>query len=64
VKSFDDLLAGSDAAQNLLALAWALHQPCIDTVLVGGRTPAHLDQAFAAMAFDDSALFSELEIAG
>ena len=51
-------------SQAHLALAWALHKPGIDTVLVGGRTPAHLDQAFAALAFDDSALFSELEIAG
>jgi aryl-alcohol dehydrogenase-like predicted oxidoreductase len=36
-------------SQAHLALAWALHQPGIDTVLVGGRTPAHLDQAFAAL---------------
>jgi acyl dehydratase len=35
-------------SQSHLALAWALHQQGIDTVLVGGRTPAHLDQAFAA----------------
>lgn len=44
-----------------LALAWALHQPDIGTVLVGGRTPAHLDQAFDALAFGDPALFAELE---
>lgn len=43
-----------------LALAWALHQPDIGTVLVGGRTPAHLDQAFDALALDDPALFAEL----
>jgi len=29
-------------------------------VLIGGRTPAHLDQAFAALNFDDAALFTEL----
>ena len=46
--------------QAHLALAWALHQPGIDTVLIGGRSPAHLDQAFAALAFDDAALFTEL----
>lgn len=43
-----------------LALAWALHQPGIDTVLVGGRTPAHLDQAFAALDFADEAVLAEL----
>lgn len=48
-------------SQAHLALAWALHQPGIASVLVGGRTPAHLDQAQAAQAFDDPALFAELE---
>lgn len=43
-----------------LALAWALHQPGVASVLVGGRTPAHLGQALAAQAFDDAALFAEL----
>jgi aryl-alcohol dehydrogenase-like predicted oxidoreductase len=52
----------SGHAQAHLALAWALHQPCIDTVLVGGRTPAHLDQAFAALEFDDPALLAELSL--
>jgi 1-deoxyxylulose-5-phosphate synthase len=44
-----------------LALAWALHRPGIASVLIGGRAPAHLDQAFAALALDDPALFAELE---
>lgn len=48
-------------SQAHLALAWALHQPGIDTVLVGGRTPAHLDQAFAALEFADEAVLSELK---
>jgi aryl-alcohol dehydrogenase-like predicted oxidoreductase len=43
-----------------LALAWALHQPGIDTVLIGGRSPAHLDQAFAALEFDDEAVLFPL----
>lgn len=47
-------------SQAHLALAWALHAPGITSVLVGGRTPAHLDQALAAQAFDDPALFAEL----
>ena len=47
-------------SQAHLALAWALHQPGVASVLVGGRAPAHLDQALAAQAFDDPALFAEL----
>jgi len=47
-------------SQAHLALAWALHQPGIASVLVGGRTPAHLDQALAAQAFDDPTIFAEL----
>lgn len=44
-----------------LALAWAMHRPGVTSVLVGGRTPAHLDQAFAALALNEPALFAELE---
>ena len=47
-------------SQTHLALAWALHQPGIDTVLIGGRSPAHLDQAFSALAFNAPAIFEEL----
>ncbi len=47
-------------SQAHLALAWALHQPGIASVLVGGRTPAHLDQAFAALDLDNPTLFAEL----
>ncbi len=52
--------ARSGHTPSHLAMAWALHQPGIASVLVGGRTPAHLDQAFAALACDDPALFAEL----
>lgn len=48
-------------SQSHLALAWALHQPGVASVLAGGRTPAHLEQALAAQAFNDPALFAELE---
>ncbi len=44
-----------------LALAWALHRPGISSVLVGGRHPGHLDQAFDALAFDDLQVLNELE---
>ncbi len=43
-----------------LALAWALHQPGIACTLIGGRNPAHIDQAFAALDFADAAVLSEL----
>lgn len=43
-----------------LALAWAMHFPGVDSVLVGGRNPSHLDQAFDALALEEAALFTEL----
>lgn len=43
-----------------LALAWALRQPGPATVLVGGRRPAHLDQALAALDGDAAAALAEL----
>ena len=49
-------------SQVHLALAWALHQPGIDTVLFGGRTPAHLDQAFAARDFVDETVLTDLTL--
>lgn len=44
-----------------LALAWALHRPGVASVLIGCRTPAHIDQGFAALAFNEPAIFAELE---
>jgi 1-deoxyxylulose-5-phosphate synthase len=44
-----------------LALAWALHQPQVATVLVGGRTTAHLDQARQAQALGASEILRELD---
>lgn len=43
-----------------LAFAWALHQPQIGTVLVGGRTPAQLDQAARAQNIYLPEIFAEL----
>jgi aryl-alcohol dehydrogenase-like predicted oxidoreductase len=56
----ESVAARTGHSQAHLALAWALHQPGIASVLVGGRTPAHLDQALAAQAFDDPTIFAEL----
>ena len=44
-----------------LALAWAVHQPGITSVLVGGRSTAHLDQALQARSFPAPELLRELE---
>lgn len=44
-----------------LALAWALHQADVASVLVGGRSLGHLKQAFSAFAFNESKIFSELD---
>jgi len=51
----------SGHSQAHLALAWAMHQPGIDTVLIGGRTRTHIDQALAAKNFDDLKIFAELD---
>jgi len=55
-----ELAARSGHPQAHLALAWAMHRPGVSSVLVGGRTSAHLDQAFAAYALNDPALFAEI----
>jgi aryl-alcohol dehydrogenase-like predicted oxidoreductase len=44
-----------------LALAWALHQPGISSVLIGGRSVEHIDQALEAAKFYSAQLFAELE---
>lgn len=47
-------------APEKLALAWALHQPGVASVLIGGRKAGHLDQAFAALELDEPELLAEL----
>lgn len=46
---------------SYLALAWALHQPGISSVLVGGRSIDNLEMALSALNFDSLKIFSELE---
>lgn len=43
-----------------LALSWALHQPHVTSVLVGGRSIKQLEQAFSALNFYDPDIFNEL----
>lgn len=48
-----------------LALALALTQPAVASVLVGGRSTAHVDQAFEALALNmDDSLRAELSALG
>ena len=42
-------------------LLMPLHQKGIASVLIGGRTTAHMDQAIEAAAFNDNAVFAALE---
>jgi 1-deoxyxylulose-5-phosphate synthase len=44
-----------------LALAWALHRSGVASVLIGGRNPAHIDQAMVAMAFNEPEIFEQME---
>lgn len=53
------LAARTGRTMTELALAWALHQPGVASVLVGGRATAHVDQALAALALNEPALFDE-----
>lgn len=61
LKKLQKVAARTGHTSSHLALAWALHQPDVASVLIGGRTTAHIDQAIAALAFDDPEVFSELE---
>jgi 1-deoxyxylulose-5-phosphate synthase len=56
-----EISARSGVAMTQLALTWALHQPRISCVLMGGRTPAHLDQALAARTLAVPELLRELD---
>ena len=53
----------SGVPMTTLALAWALWQADVATVLVGGRSPAHLDQALKARAFTALGVLRELDTA-
>jgi 1-deoxyxylulose-5-phosphate synthase len=44
-----------------LALAWALHQPGVTSVLTGGRIPEQIGQALSAMYFDEPLIFEQLD---
>ncbi len=56
----ETLAARAGCTPAHLALAWALHQPHTACTLIGGRTPAHLDQAFDALGFDNTEILALL----
>jgi aryl-alcohol dehydrogenase-like predicted oxidoreductase len=57
----EEVAAEAGVSPIVLAMAWALHQPGITSVLVGGRRPAQLDQAFDGLAVDRPEIWRELE---
>lgn len=61
LKRLEEVAEQTGYSQAHLALAWALHQPGVASVLVGGRTRAHLDQALAALAFDEPEILGWLD---
>lgn len=57
----EEVSVQSGVAMTRLALAWAQQQPQIATVLVGGRSTAHLDQALQARDFSAPHLMQDLD---
>jgi aryl-alcohol dehydrogenase-like predicted oxidoreductase len=57
----EGLARKSGHSQTHLALSWAMHQPGINTILVGARKTAQIDQALTAKEFDSTPLFREME---
>jgi 1-deoxyxylulose-5-phosphate synthase len=56
-----DLAARTGRSMTELALIWTLHQPGITSTLIGGRRAPHLEQAFVALADNDSQLIAALD---
>jgi aryl-alcohol dehydrogenase-like predicted oxidoreductase len=52
-------LSGQPIAQ--LALAWAMNRPGVSSVLIGGRGPQYVDQAFDALQIRDPDLLRALD---
>ncbi|MBW7892081.1 MAG: aldo/keto reductase [Chitinophagaceae bacterium] len=57
LNQLQDISARTGYAVPHLALAWALHQPHITSVLIGGRSTEQLQQAFSALDFYDPDVF-------
>lgn len=55
-----DLSNSTGYSTTHLALVWALHQPGVKSVLIGGRNVSQLDQAFEAKQFYDQQIFAAL----
>jgi aryl-alcohol dehydrogenase-like predicted oxidoreductase len=60
LKKLQEVSARTGHSMVHLALAWALHQKDIASILIGGRNVSHLDQALKALAFNDQEIFKEL----
>ncbi|MFN5559138.1 MAG: hypothetical protein ACK5CF_00085, partial [Opitutaceae bacterium] len=58
LESLSDL---SGPPTALLALAWAMNRPGVSAVLIGGRGPQYVDQAFDALQIRDPDLLRALD---
>ena len=61
LKRLLEVAARTDYSPEYLAMAWATHQKGVYSVLVGGRSITHIDQAIEASKFDSADIFAELE---
>lgn len=60
LKKLSTAAGGQKDLQVQWALAWALHHPDVDRVLVGARSIAHLKQALQAASFNDEGFLQQL----
>ena len=60
LKMLRDLSNSTGYSTIHLALIWALNQPGVKSVLIGGRNVSQLEQAFDAKQFYDKKIFADL----
>ncbi len=61
LKRLMEVAADTGYSPEHLALAWAIHQKDVDSVLIGGRSTDHVNQAIEASKFYSAEIFDELE---
>ncbi|MBL7735914.1 MAG: aldo/keto reductase [Chitinophagaceae bacterium] len=62
LSALQDIAMRKEIAVEHIALAWALHYPDVSHVLIGAREDRHIEQAIAALDFDDPDVFTELDL--
>lgn len=61
LKRLMEVAADTGYSPEHLALAWAIHQKDVDSVLIGGRSTDHINQSIEASKFHSAEIFDELE---